>query len=76
MVRALVVIRLSRVTDATTSPERQLESCQQLCAQRGWDVVALLRIWMCRVQLIPSTASAAQTWHVGWLSRSNHLTLS
>src|SRR5690606_4366055 len=39
--RALVVIRLSRVTDATTSPERQLESCQQLCAQRGWDVVGV-----------------------------------
>lgn len=39
--RALVVVRLSRVTDATTSPERQLEICQELCAQRGYEVVGV-----------------------------------
>lgn len=39
--RALIVIRLSRVTDATTSPERQLEACRNLCAQRGYDVVGI-----------------------------------
>jgi site-specific DNA recombinase len=33
-----MVIRLSRVTDATTSPERQLADCEQLCAQRGYTV--------------------------------------
>ncbi|WED90296.1 recombinase family protein [Mycobacteroides chelonae] len=37
--RALVVIRLSRVTDATTSPARQLEACLELCKQRGYEVI-------------------------------------
>ncbi|WP_336879796.1 recombinase family protein [Rhodococcus globerulus] len=37
--RALIVVRLSRVTDATTSPERQLEACRTLCEQRGYEVV-------------------------------------
>ncbi|MGE2737354.1 recombinase family protein [Mycolicibacterium vaccae] len=39
--RALIVIRLSRVTDATTSPERQLEACQKLCAERGYEVAGI-----------------------------------
>ncbi|WP_065287273.1 recombinase family protein [Mycolicibacter kumamotonensis] len=39
--RALIVVRLSRVTDATTSPERQLEICEELCRQRGYDVVGI-----------------------------------
>ncbi|MEC4872015.1 recombinase family protein [Mycobacteroides chelonae] len=37
--KALIVVRLSRVTDATTSPERQLQMCQELCSQRGYEVV-------------------------------------
>jgi len=32
--RALLVIRLSRVTDATTSPQRQIQICSELCEQR------------------------------------------
>ncbi|MGV0695857.1 recombinase family protein [Mycobacterium paraintracellulare] len=39
--RALIVIRLSRVTDATTSPERQLAKCRELIAQRGYDEVGI-----------------------------------
>ncbi|NKS80618.1 recombinase family protein [Rhodococcus hoagii] len=39
--RALIVVRLSRVTDATTSPERQLEECRKLCEQRGYEVVGI-----------------------------------
>ena len=39
--RALIVIRLSKVTDATTSPERQLEICGELCQQRGYEVVGV-----------------------------------
>lgn len=39
--RALIVIRLSRVTDATTSPERQLAECRQLCEQRDYEVVGV-----------------------------------
>jgi site-specific DNA recombinase len=39
--RALIVIRLSRVTDATTSPERQLVACKELCAARGYEVVGI-----------------------------------
>lgn len=37
--RALVVIRLSRITDTTTSPERQLAECRELCDKRGYEVV-------------------------------------
>jgi site-specific DNA recombinase len=40
-VRALIVVRLSRVTDATTSPERQLQACRELCAQRGYEEVGI-----------------------------------
>ncbi|WP_066904039.1 recombinase family protein [Mycolicibacterium houstonense] len=39
--KALIVVRLSRVTDATTSPERQLQICQDLCVQRGYEVVGV-----------------------------------
>jgi site-specific DNA recombinase len=39
-VRALIVARLSRVTDATTPPERQLQACRELCAQCGYEVAA------------------------------------
>lgn len=39
--RALIAIRLSRVTDATTSPERQRQACEELCAARGYDVVGV-----------------------------------
>lgn len=39
--RALIAIRLSRVTDATTSPERQLAECRSLCDQRGYEVVGI-----------------------------------
>lgn len=39
--RALIVIRLSRLTDASTAPERQLEACRQLCEQRGYEVIGV-----------------------------------
>lgn len=39
--RALIVIRLSRVTETTTSPERQLEKCKELCEKRGYEVVGV-----------------------------------
>ncbi|MFC7451292.1 recombinase family protein [Rhodococcus daqingensis] len=39
--RALIVVRLSRATDATTSPTRQREECRRLCDQRGYDVVGI-----------------------------------
>ncbi|MCP3811442.1 recombinase family protein [Mycobacteriaceae bacterium Msp059] len=41
MSKALIVVRLSRVTDATTSPERQLQACRELCAHRGWEVTGI-----------------------------------
>ncbi|BBY06028.1 integrase [Mycobacterium noviomagense] len=37
----MIVVRLSRVTDATTSPERQLDTCRDLCDQRGYEVVGI-----------------------------------
>ena len=40
-IRALLVIRLSRVTDSTTSPERQLSDCEQLCQLRGYGVAGI-----------------------------------
>ncbi len=39
--RALIVVRLSRLTDESTSPERQRLECERLCAERGWDVVGI-----------------------------------
>ncbi|WP_280475275.1 recombinase family protein [Nocardia farcinica] len=39
--RALIVVRLSRVTEATTSPERQLQACRELCEQRGYEVIGV-----------------------------------
>jgi site-specific DNA recombinase len=39
--RALIVVRLSRVTDATTSPERQIAACEELCRPRGYEVVGI-----------------------------------
>ncbi|WP_455657107.1 recombinase family protein [Rhodococcoides fascians] len=39
--RALIVVRLSRVTEATTSPVRQLAECRKLCESRGYDVVGV-----------------------------------
>lgn len=39
--RALIVVRLSRVTDATTSPERQVAKCRELIAQRGYQEVGV-----------------------------------
>ncbi|ETB33770.1 recombinase family protein [Mycobacterium avium] len=39
--KALIVVRLSRVTDATTSPERQLQACKDLCTHRGYEVVGI-----------------------------------
>ncbi|MFD4858826.1 recombinase family protein [Streptomyces atratus] len=37
--RALIVVRLSTETEATTSPERQLKECVAYCARRDWHVV-------------------------------------
>lgn len=37
--RALIVIRLSTDTDATTSPQRQVKECAVYCDLRGWDIV-------------------------------------
>ncbi|WP_445163219.1 recombinase family protein [Mycobacterium sp. Dal123C01] len=39
--RALIVVRLSRVTDATTSPERQIAACEELCRQRGYEIIGV-----------------------------------
>lgn len=41
MTRALVVVRLSNLTDETTSPDRQRQVCEDFCAQRGWSVVGV-----------------------------------
>lgn len=39
VMRALLVVRLSHLTDSSTSPERQLEVCELACLQRGLEVV-------------------------------------
>lgn len=39
--RALIVVRLSRVTDDTTSPERQRSEAERVCNERGWTVVGV-----------------------------------
>lgn len=37
--RALVVVRLSSLSDESTSPERQRAVCQRFCDDRGWEVI-------------------------------------
>ncbi|PTR26479.1 site-specific DNA recombinase [Rhodococcus sp. OK519] len=37
----MIVVRLSRLTDESTSPERQLEVCKKLCEARGWSIVGV-----------------------------------
>lgn len=39
--RALILVRLSRLTDESTSPERQRLECERLCQERGWEVVGV-----------------------------------
>lgn len=39
--KALIVVRLSRETEATTSPERQVEECVSLCEARGYVIVGV-----------------------------------
>lgn len=39
MTRALIAVRLSNLTDETTSPQRQEQAGRDLCASRGWEVV-------------------------------------
>ncbi|OZE26572.1 recombinase family protein [Rhodococcus sp. 05-2254-6] len=39
--KALVVVRLSRMTDESTSPERQRRTCEELCSSRGYDVIGV-----------------------------------
>lgn len=39
--QAMIVVRLSRETEATTSPERQVAECVSLCETRGYDVVGV-----------------------------------
>jgi site-specific DNA recombinase len=38
-VDAILYIRISELTDATTSPERQKAECQAYAERKGWDVV-------------------------------------
>ncbi|WP_170220892.1 recombinase family protein [Amycolatopsis cihanbeyliensis] len=39
--RALIAVRLSRLSDDTTSPERQLKECEQHVAAKGWTVAGV-----------------------------------
>lgn len=39
--RALIVTRLSRLQDNTTSPERQVQACRELISQRGYEEVGV-----------------------------------
>ncbi|MET8339293.1 recombinase family protein [Streptosporangium canum] len=37
--RAAIYVRLSRETDESTSPERQLAECREYCKRHGWEIV-------------------------------------
>lgn len=39
--RALIVVRLSRLMDESTSAQRQEEDCRALCERKGWEVVGV-----------------------------------
>ncbi|GAA1429401.1 hypothetical protein GCM10009616_11390 [Microlunatus lacustris] len=43
--RAVIYVRVSSLSrdDPSTSPERQLESCSQYAASKGWQVVRVVR---------------------------------
>ena len=64
--RALLVIRLSRVTDATTSPERQLADCEQLCAQRGYTVAGMAEDLDVSGSVDPFDRKNGPTWLTGY----------
>lgn len=39
--KALVVVRISRLMEASSSPERQEKECRELCKRMGWEVVGV-----------------------------------
>lgn len=39
--RVAIYVRISRITEATTSIARQIQHCEDLCKQRGWKVVEI-----------------------------------
>lgn len=39
--RALIVVRLSRLMDESTSAQRQEEECRALCERNGWEVLGV-----------------------------------
>lgn len=66
--RALIVIRLSRVSETTTSPERQRQTCLELCQQRGYKVVGCVE----DLDVSAGATSPFERPHLGdWLK--NHL---
>lgn len=40
-IRALIVVRLSRQVDESTSAERQIRECSDLCERLGWEVIGI-----------------------------------
>ncbi|MFC8097645.1 recombinase family protein [Streptomyces sp. NPDC017454] len=60
--RALITVRLTNRTDATTSPERQLECCKSFCERRGWDIAGV-------AMDISVSATALPPWKRPELSR-------
>jgi site-specific DNA recombinase len=39
--RAFGYVRLSKDTEGTTSPARQREAIERLCADRGWELLEI-----------------------------------
>lgn len=39
--RVAIYVRISRVTEATTSIARQIQHCEELCRQKGWTAVEI-----------------------------------
>jgi site-specific DNA recombinase len=62
MLRALIVIRLSRVTDNTTSPERQLDVCRQLIEQRGYTEIGIAQDLDLSGSVDPFTRPSLGSW--------------
>lgn len=60
--RALILLRLSRMTDATTSPERQRKVCEQYTDARGMTVVGVAEDWDVSGSVDPLDRTGAGPW--------------
>lgn len=60
--RALIVIRLSRLTDESTSPERQRIECEKFCVGKGWEIISHAEDFVSAGKSSPFDRSQLGSW--------------